>query len=167
MTDTLNDKQKFFCKEYIIDLNATQAAIRAGYSKKTAGAIGFENLKKPEMQEYIQQLMDERSKRVEIDADSVLQEIGLIGFANARDFFEWSEEGVRLKPSSELTREQTSVISELQENVSDGGTSIKIKLYDKLSALEKLGKHLKLFTDKVQVDGGISIVKLDSDDMEL
>lgn len=167
MSGNLTPKQKMFCQEYLIDLNATQAAIRAGYSEKTANRIASENLSKPVIQEYIQELMDERSKRVQINADNVLQEIGLIGFANAKDYFEWTETGVRLKPSEELTREQASVIAELQENVSESGRSLKIKLYDKLSALEKLGKHLKLFTDKVQVDGGINIVKLDDDDLNL
>ena len=68
----LNAKQKLFCQEYIVDLNATQAAIRAGYSEKTACAIGTENLRKPNIAEFIQQLADERSKRVEVDADWVL-----------------------------------------------------------------------------------------------
>lgn len=68
----LTDKQELFCKEYMIDLNATQAAIRAGYSGKTAGAIGTENLAKPAIQERLQELIKARSDKLQIDADWVL-----------------------------------------------------------------------------------------------
>ena len=70
----LTDKQEMFCKEYIIDLNATQAAIRAGYSEKTAQRMGSENLSKPLIQERIAELMKERTERVQIDADWVLRQ---------------------------------------------------------------------------------------------
>jgi len=68
----LNPKQTLFCQEYLVDLNATQAAIRAGYSKKTAQRMGSENLSKPLIAEFIQQAMDKRSKKVEINAEWVL-----------------------------------------------------------------------------------------------
>jgi len=71
----LTAKQEMFCKEYLIDLNATQAAIRAGYSEKTANVIGPENLAKPCISEIIQKLMNERSKKVEIDSEWVLRGI--------------------------------------------------------------------------------------------
>lgn len=68
----LTEKQKAFCREYIIDFNATQSAIRAGYSKKTAGAVGFENLKKPEIMEVIAELIDARAEKAGINAQWVL-----------------------------------------------------------------------------------------------
>lgn len=71
--DDLNDKQRLFCQEYLIDLNATQSAIRAGYSPKTARDIGCENLTKPNIQEYIQELMKVRSEKLNISAEWVLQ----------------------------------------------------------------------------------------------
>lgn len=71
----LTDKQKRFVDEYLIDLNATQAAIRAGYSEKTAGAVGFENLKKPEIQEAIAKAQLERSERTKITKDLVVKEL--------------------------------------------------------------------------------------------
>ena len=71
----LTEKQKRFCEEYLIDLNATQAAVRAGYSEKTAFSIGVENLRKPLIQEYLQRLMQERSDRTRVSADKVLQEL--------------------------------------------------------------------------------------------
>lgn len=69
----LTAKQEAFCLEYLVDLNATQAAIRAGYSQKTAGAVGHENLKKPEIEQKIAELMKERSEKTKIDAQWVLE----------------------------------------------------------------------------------------------
>jgi len=71
----LREKQKRFCEEYLIDLNATKACIRAGYSKKTAGEMGYENLNKPHLQAYIQQLQGEIKKRNRISIDSILNRI--------------------------------------------------------------------------------------------
>ena len=71
-TTKLTAKQEFFCKEYLVDLNATQAAIRAGYSEKTAKDMACQNLAKPYLADYIAELMAERSKRTAIDADWVL-----------------------------------------------------------------------------------------------
>ena len=75
MGTKLKERQKRFVDEYLIDLNATQAAIRAGYSPKTAYSIGDENLKKPEIQEYISERMKDREKRTEITQDKVLKEL--------------------------------------------------------------------------------------------
>lgn len=79
----LTDKQKRFCEEYLVDLNATQAAFRAGYSRKTAYSIGDENLKKPEIREYLQELIDQRSERTGITADTVLKELERIALSDA------------------------------------------------------------------------------------
>ena len=87
----LTAKQSMFCKEYLIDLNATQAAIRAGYSEKTATKIGSENLTKPDIATQIQQLAEERSKRVTIDADWVL--------VQAVDMFKVCKEAGELNPA--------------------------------------------------------------------
>lgn len=77
----LTEKQKRFCEEYLIDFNATQAALRAGYSQKTAYSIGDENLRKPEIQSEIQSLIKKRSERTGINADSVIKELVKIAFA--------------------------------------------------------------------------------------
>lgn len=113
----LTEKQKLFGKEYIVDLNATQAAIRAGYSEKTARAIGAENLTKPDIQAYIKGLIDNRSKKTEISAEWVVQQ---------------------LKENHELARQ-----------LGDLPPSNK--------ALEMLGKHLGIFTEKIEHSGGINI----------
>lgn len=78
----LTEKQKRFCEEYLIDLNATQAALRAGYKEKTARSIASENLTKPDIQKYLKELMAERSERTEITADNVLKELEKVAFAD-------------------------------------------------------------------------------------
>ncbi len=82
----LTAKQQRFVDEYLIDLNATQAAIRAGYSEKTAFSIGTENLRKPLIQKAIQQRKQAREQRTEITQDRVIQELAAIGFARATDY---------------------------------------------------------------------------------
>lgn len=78
----LTEKQKRFCEEYLIDLNVTQSALRAGYSEKTAYSIGNENLKKPEIQKYISELMKKQSERTNITADKVLSELEKVAFTD-------------------------------------------------------------------------------------
>lgn len=78
----LTEKQKRFCEEYLIDFNATQAALRAGYSPKTAYSIGDENLRKPEIQSEIQTLIQKRSERTGISADTVITELAKIAFSD-------------------------------------------------------------------------------------
>lgn len=158
----LTPKQQLFCKEYLIDLNATQASIRAGYSKKTAGKIGTENLQKPAIQEEIQKQMDKREKRIEITADNVLQEIAKLGFANMIDYVNLLKDGTAVLDFSGLTRDQAAAIQEItvdeyldRSSDEDGERvkRIKFKLADKKGSLELLGRHLKLFTDKLAVGG--------------
>lgn len=79
----LTDKQKRFCEEYLIDLNATQAAIRAGYSEKTADRIANQNLRKIEVQQYVQKLMTERSEQTGVTAEKVIKELEKIAFSDA------------------------------------------------------------------------------------
>jgi len=77
----LNTKQKRFCEEILVDDNATQAAIRAGYSQRSASSIGNENLKKPKIQKYISQLKEARKLRTQVTADRILQELATMAFA--------------------------------------------------------------------------------------
>ena len=141
----LTDKQKRFVEEYLVDLNATQAAVRAGYSEKTAGQIGEQNLKKLEVQAALQEAMADRSARTEITQDMVLRELAAIGFSNAVDYVQIDQNGmVKLTPTGSLTQEQQRVIA----GIKDGKYGVELKLYDKLSALELLGRHLGLFDGK-------------------
>lgn len=141
MAAKLTPKQRRFVDEYLIDLNATQAAIRAGYSPRTANRIGAENLSKLDIQKEIETRQKEREQRTEITQDRVLRELANIGFAKATDYAEIEGPMVTIKPTAEMSPEQVSAIAGIEQ----GNFGIKLKLYDKLRALELLGKHLGLF----------------------
>ena len=113
----LTPKQDMFVREYLIDLNATQAAIRAGYSAKTARQIAEENLSKPDIAKAIQAGMDKRAEKVTITAEEVLANI--------------------------------KRLAQKAEDMDDNGNALR--------ANELLGKHLKLFTDKIEQSGNINL----------
>lgn len=156
----LNPKQQRFCQEYIIDLNATQAAIRAEYSGKTAYSQGQRLLKDAEIQAEIQKSLNERSIRTEITQDMVIAELAKLSFHNMKDYIEVQPDGYAYIDLSALTREQAAAITEITvdeytEGKGDNARNIKkvkIKLTDKKGPLELLGKHLGLFGDKLDVN---------------
>lgn len=148
----LTAKQARFVEEYLVDLNATQAAIRAGYSKKRAGAIGFENLKKPEIDFAIQAAKKERSVRTGVTQDRVIKELSRIAFADPRAIMSWGPDGVIMRDSKDLTDDEASIVAEVAENVTETSRSLKVKLACKLGALEKLCKHLGLYDDKMRLE---------------
>lgn len=149
----LTPKQEAFVREYLVDLNASQAALRAGYSAKTAPKIGFENLQKPEIAQAIAKAQQKRAERTEITQDRVLSEIAKIAFGDARDVMKWGPDGVILRSSDELTDAQAAQVAEVSETTSATGGSLKLKKHDKVKALELLGRHLGMFTDKTEVSG--------------
>jgi phage terminase small subunit len=167
----LTAKQQRFVEEYLVDLNATQAAIRAGYSEKTARAIGCENLTKPDVQEAIEAAQLERSKRTEITADRVLSELGKLGFSNMMDYMRIGSNGDPFTDFSAITRDQAAAIAEVTvEDFKDGRgedardvRKIRFKLTDKRAALVDLGRHLGMFKDRIEhtgKDGGA--IEIDS-----
>ena len=149
---SLTPKQERFCQEYLIDVNATQAAIRAGYSKRRADQTGYENLIKPEIQFTVQRLMKERARRTGIKADDVLQEVARIAYASMTDYATWGPDGIKLVGSERLTPEQTVAVAEVSETTTQHGGSKCIKLHDKLKALELLGRHLGLWDKNGQTE---------------
>jgi len=162
----LTKKQKRFVEEYLVDLNATQAAIRAGYSTQTAYSIGDENLKKPEIKNAIEKALAERSRRTGVNADRVILELAKIAFVNPTDVINMDEATVR----GEANREDTAAISSVKVKripTEDGDiVEREIRTYDKIKALELLGKHLGMFTDKFKVEGAIPVVIHDDLDDE-
>ncbi|MDL2267163.1 terminase small subunit [Desulfovibrio sp. OttesenSCG-928-G15] len=157
----LSKKQAVFVQEYLIDLNATQAAIRAGYSKKRADAIGHENLRKPEIAEAVRKAMEARNERTEISQDRVLEELACLAFGDLRDAVSWGPDGVVLKSSDTLTPEQAAAISEVSETVTKDGGSTRIKRHDKGKALELLMRHMGMLNDKLNLSGQIDISALE------
>ena len=129
----LTAKQQRFCDEYLIDLNATQAAIRAGYSKRTAYSIGIENLKKPEIKNYIEARMTEKEKKLIASQDEVLQYLTSV-----------------LRGESQSTE---VVVEGIGDGCSEARTILKEPSEkDRLKAAELLGKRYGLYTEKVQAE---------------
>lgn len=152
----LTPKQRRFVAEYLMDLNGTQAAIRAGYSKRTAAFIAAENLKKPYIAREIQKAMDERAERTGVSAERVLQEIARIAFFDLRKAF--NPDG-SLRPISDMDDETAAVVASLDvTELLDGdgmptGRLKKIRFADKLGALTLLARHLGMLNDKVTLKG--------------
>ena len=144
----MTKKQKRFVEEYLIDLNATQAAIRAGYSPDTAGSIGAENLKKPEISSAIARAMAERSKRTGINQDRVIRELARIGLAKITDIID--PETAKIK--EDASEDDLACIQSVKIKPNEFGTEREVKLYDKKSALVDLGKHHGMFKYKLDID---------------
>lgn len=144
----LTDKQRLFCREYLTDLNATQAAIRAGYSEKTARSIGQENLTKPDIQAEVQRMMRKRVEMVDRSAADVVKALEKIAFFDIKELY--NEDG-SLKPINELPDHIAVAICgvEFETSVNEDGEVVtepkRYKLADKKGALELLGRHLGLF----------------------
>lgn len=136
-------QHRIFCREYIIDFNGTQAAIRAGYKPSGASRQATEILKRPEAQAFLRELIMAREARTKITGDMVVEELARIGFADIGDFASWGPEGVVLKPTSGMKPGSTRVVSE----VSQGEHGPRIRMIDKLGALDKLARHLGMYAD--------------------
>lgn len=158
----LTPKQQAFVLEYLIDLNATQAAIRAGYSKRTAGQIGDENLKKPQIAQAIKVAMDSRNKRVQINADYVLNRLVEIDQLDVLDIL---RDDMSFKPLSEWPKgwRQYLVgfdIAEMFEGSGEDRSMVglmkKIKWPDKVKNLELLGKHVAVSAFREQVEVNVT-----------
>ncbi len=154
----LTGKQEQFCREYIIDLNGTQAAIRAGYSHESARAIASENLTKPDVQARLQVLMADRAERVQVTADEVVRELKAIAFHRVDDHIEsWSDGGtVNFRPIEDVDTRAISGVEERRGK--DGDSYIHMQTHDKMKALELLGKHLKMWTDGAQITLPVPVV---------
>lgn len=158
MMSELSDKQKFFCQEYLMDLNSTQAAIRSGYSKDTAYSIGHENLKKPEIALRVAVLQAARLSRVQEDADYVLKRLIEIDKMDIADILDNDGCVLPVKAWPNAWRQTLSGmdVSELWEGTGKerqiAGLLKRIKWPDKLRNLELLGKHITVGAFKEAVD---------------
>lgn len=169
---SLTAKQKRFCDEYLIDLNATQAAIRAGYSEKTAYRTGADNLRKPQIEEYIAKRQKELSRSTEITQERVIKELALIAFSNNADYAHVVEKKMKAEVGGALvdvldedgkpvmyrtvepvlTEEPTEEQKRALAVIKKGREGLEVKSCDKVKALELLGKHLGIFTDKIEAN---------------
>ena len=151
---TPTPKQKRFIEEYPIDFNATAASIRAGYSKKSASSIGYENLRKPEIQAAIKAHIEKIANKADITVERILKELARIGFSDPRDLFD--EDG-GLLPVDQWSDEVAASVSSMK--FVNGKLMIEVKRWDKLKGLEMMGRHLAMFTDNINVPTPITVIE--------
>lgn len=164
----LNIRQEKFVQEYMKDLNATQAAARAGYSKKRANETAARLLTYPQVQAEITRLKKKMADKNEGLAQAVIDELKKVGFSNVQDFIGGDNSVVDL---SELEKDKVAAVSSVKKVTTtfggeDGGIkeSVEFKLWDKVSALEKLGRHLGLFEEDNRQKAAQIITVTDTDD---
>ena len=158
----LTPKQIRFVDEYLVDFNATQAAIRAGYKAKTAHVMGAENLRKPKIAEEIARRQKDLQRRTEVTQDRVVKELARIAFANIADYVhvetqtrtkddgtETTYQIVMLSETEDLSADQRAALAAVKQSVN----GVEIKLHDKIKALELLGRHIGMFNDKLSLSG--------------
>jgi phage terminase small subunit len=155
----LNPKQERFVQEYLVDLNATQAAIRAGYSEKTASSQGERLLRNVEVKRLIQEGQKAKAKALDISKEKILKELARIAFSNITNVMDWNDNGMHLIDSVDLPEDVSATVAEVviktkyvksedDDRPDEMILERKVKLYDKQKALELLGKHIGLFEKK-------------------
>ena len=164
----ITDRMKKFVDEYLIDFNATQAAIRAGYSPDTANEQGSQLLARPDIRELVAEGQKEVMERTQTFQDNAVAELKIVGFSDLADFLTVKDGGiVEQKSFDQLTKEQTKCIKKIKQTVrtshsSDGSilhqtATLEIELHDKLKALELLGRHLGMFNDSLRLEGALPL----------
>lgn len=154
-------KQERFVEEYLVDLNATQAAIRAGYSPATAKDIGCENLAKPNIRARIDTAMAELSRRTGVNQERVIRELARVAFVNAADVIDFDTATIRSGAARDDTAAVASVKVKTIPTMDGEGVEREIRIADKLKALELLGKHFGMFTDNINLTGDVGVQIID------
>ncbi len=156
-----NSRHEIFALEYVKDLNGTRAAIAAGYAKKSAHVTASELLSKPKVQRMVANLTKKHADKLDLSAEKVLSELSKLGFSNIMDYIGTTSDGDAYIDLSELDREQATAIQEVtvdeyMEGKGKDARKVKrtrLKLVDKIRSLDLLGRHLKLFTDRIEMSG--------------
>lgn len=166
----LTEKQKRFCEEYLIDLNGAQAAIRAGYSKKTAARIAIELLNKTHVAIYLSKLREKQSERTEITADKVLAELAAIAFTDHTELARVIHKqitDIETGTTAECavvdwadTDKLSAMAKKSISSIKRGRNGVEVSSYDKIRALELIGKHIGMFNDKKD-ESADTLAKLD------
>lgn len=161
----LTGKQVRFCQEYTIDFNATQAAIRAGYSEDTAYSIGWENLKKPEIEAYISELIEDTANALKITRERVLNGYRKLAYYDARKFYDENGNLIKIPDLDEETAFALTGFEVMEEKGGDGqghqvllGYTKKIRMSDRKSALDSIAKICGYNEpEKIKHIGGITV----------
>lgn len=158
----LTPKQMRFVDEYLVDFNATQAAIRAGYSPKTAAAAAARLLRNVNIQAEIARRQKDLQRRTEVTQDRVVKELARVAFADATDYacvetLTYENEDGTVSPVQIVSPKDTDTLSDDQRaaiaGIKHGANGIEVKLHDKIKALELLGRHIGMFNDKLSLSG--------------
>lgn len=171
----INDKQDAFCREYIVDFNGTKSAIRAGYSKKTAGAMAGRLLSLVKIQERIREYTSQREQRTNVTADRVVQQLARIAFMDIKDVVDWGQEDVKYltytetKPDGEKIehyrnekrvfirpKDPSEIDGTLVQTIKLGKYGFEVSIPDRMRAFEMLAKHLGVFDDRPQTTVDVS-----------
>ncbi len=137
----MTPRQQRFVREYLIDLNASAAARRAGYSAAAAKSRGPRLLKHPEVRAALAAARRALAERTAVTPERVVLELARVAFASKDDYLDWGPDGVTLRPKALLSADQCAAVAEVGHN----GKAPRLKLYDKMAALDKLARHLDLY----------------------
>lgn len=155
--DGLTDKRRRFVEEYVVDFNATQAAIRAGYSAKTAQPISGELLSIPIIQKAVKAELDRLGEETGVTAERAIEETGRLAFAQMTSYLDFGPDGVLLKDIKDMTEEEIAAISEVSETVTKEGGSLRFKLHSKTTALDQLHRIFGSYKDSLEHKGAVAI----------
>ena len=140
------ERQRAFIREFLVDQNAAAAARRAGYSPDNANKIAYELRNDPKIAARIEAAQARRSEKKQITADRVLEELGRMAFSNMADYASWGSNGMELVDNAQLDADQTAAVADIEPK--GNGKLAKVKLYDKLAALNALARHLGMIGGK-------------------
>lgn len=139
----MNRRMQLFVNEYLVTLNASEAARRAGYKPHYAGLRGYQLMRRPDVQVAIRDAMDARAKRTGVSSDRVVEELASIAFSDMRNILGWSTNHVRLRPASALTAADRAAIKSISVRIGKRGCGhVRVRLHDKFAALMMLERHL-------------------------
>lgn len=158
----MTPREQAFVREYLVDLDQSKAAVRAGYSERSRREIGRKLMKKPQIQRAVAEAMAARAQRTNVTADRVLEELGRLCFADVRELF--NDDGT-LKSPGELSPEVAAAVASLDVSETGGAdapvvVTKKARLHDKVAALTLAARHLGMLNDKLKIEGEVvAIVK--------
>lgn len=149
----MNPRQRQFVLEYLIDYNASKAAERAGFSKKSSVRIGHELLQRDDVKGMINESVKAREQRLEITVDMIVKRLWWIANGNVSDLCDVTVNGMNMKDWDQVPAEKTYCVSAVNESIgAQGGGSKGFKMHDKNKALELLGRHLGAWNDKIKIE---------------
>lgn len=144
-------RRERFAQAIAVGIPYTKAYVQAGY--KPSDKAAWRCRSRADVSGRVDEIIGAAAAKNDVTVERIVAELAKIGFASAGDFFTWGPKGVKVIDSDKLTDEQRAVVSEVQETITEGGRSIRVKLSDKQAALEKLGRYLGMFREKVELSG--------------